>query len=364
MTFCVAPWYALEQGYDGHRTACCFLPAAVDIQEVRQAMLDGQRPKACSACWRIEDAGQISHRQRRNQELDVYWNVDISEIERQVRNGQYAVRMLKLFTSNLCNSTCVTCSPSFSSSWQRLARRDNSKFVIRPYTTVQPDDISCDLSQLKTLSLLGGEPLYESANFRLLEKLKEIGNTDLFVSIVTNGGVRLTDQQRDILGHFKNVNFCLSIDGTDRLFEYLRYPLQWQTLLDNIQVFRSITDNISASYTISNLNIQEHPKTTAWFRDNKIPFNYSPVTYPNYFSPQALPEQAKQQLSLELDSKDYHGLVGEHHSAHDTLYQEACSELDRQDRLKGINRQDFLPDHSFFIKYQPRHIKAPNGTTN
>lgn len=348
MTFCVAPWYGLEQGYDGHETHCCLLPADVDITQVRQAMLDGVRPAACSACWRIEDAGQISHRQRRNQELDVYWDVDIDKIEQQVRQGQYTVRMLKLFTSNLCNSACVTCSPAFSSSWQRLAQRDNRSFLIRPYRTVQLEDIKCDLAELRTLSLLGGEPLYEAANFKLLEHLLKIGNTDLFVSIITNGSVGLNDHQREVLGQFKNVNFCLSIDGTERLFEYIRHPLQWSMLLDNIRVFRSITDNISASYTISNINIQAHPETIAWFRANNIPYNYNPVTYPNYFSPWALPESAKHQLEQILDTQDYQGIVGEHQDSHDELYHQACQELNRQDRLKGINRQDFLPGHSFF----------------
>jgi MoaA/NifB/PqqE/SkfB family radical SAM enzyme len=54
------------------------------------------------------------------------------------------------------------------------------------------------------LSLLGGEPLYEKKNFDLLEYILDLGNNDMFISIVTNGSVVLTDRQKRIFSKFKN----------------------------------------------------------------------------------------------------------------------------------------------------------------
>lgn len=340
MTFCVAPWYALEQGYDGHQTACCLLPADVDIQKVRQSMLDGQQPEECQACWRLEAAGHTSDRQRRNQELDVYWDVDISEIERQVRHGDYTVRMLKLFSSNLCNSTCATCGPAFSSSWQSLTARHDPKFVIRPYTRVDIDQINCDLTELRTLSLLGGEPLYESNNFRLLERLVELGNTDLFVSIVTNGSVQLNNDQKKILSLFPRLNICLSIDGVGEVFEYIRAPLQWSQLLDNLKFFRTITGNISASYTISNLNILYHLDNVRWFQDNQIPYNYNPVRWPEHFAPEVVTRVLREHLKSLLPSTDFDSLIGSGGEDRVPAFLDAVKQLDQQ---RGTDWTQSLP---------------------
>jgi hypothetical protein len=344
--FCVAPWFAREIDPIGRDTPCCLVPIGSDFDKIRETFLKNEWPKECTKCQILEQAGQTSDRQIRNSTLDFYWDQDIEVIREHAVSGNSEVRMLTLATSSTCNSQCVTCGPHYSSSWRRL-----EKHTWRgPTSKISLIDLAykLDLSKLITLNFVGGEPLYERTNFAILEKLLEKNNKKVFVSMVTNGSVSLTEYQKDILRQFPNLNFCVSIDGTKRLFEYMRYPLKWDNLLDNIKFLRTLTTNISASYTISNVNIQMHNETISWFKDNDIPYNYNRVTKPEYFNPSSLPARAKQQLELSLTTQDYQALITTHNDQHDILFKEAVAELDRQDQLKGINRKDFLPAHSFF----------------
>ena len=112
-----------------------------------------------------------------------------------------------------------------------------------------------DYANAKSIGFRGGEPFLSKTNFDILEKLIEIGNTDCFINFTTNGSSDILDYQKNILRKFKNINFCFSIDGIGPVFEYMRYPLTWDKLEENLEYCRKNNILISASYTVSNLNI-------------------------------------------------------------------------------------------------------------
>ena len=108
--FCVLPFFGYEFGnltgpyVEKH---CCLLPRDYSIDEVRQSILQGERSAQCQACWDLEDAGLTSDRQLKNAALDFYLDRDIDFIEQDVRAGEYHTNIVKLTTSNTCNSTCT-----------------------------------------------------------------------------------------------------------------------------------------------------------------------------------------------------------------------------------------------------------------
>jgi hypothetical protein len=135
--------------------------------------------------------------------------------------------------------------------------------------------------------------------------------------------VPLTNKHKSIIDKFTNLNFCISIDGTKRVFEYLRYPLKWADLLKNVKYFRSITNNISASFTISNMSDLYKDETIAWFDDQEMPYNLSYVTYPMYFAPNVKPGHM--------------------------LWGEFINVINKQDTVKGISISEYLPKISKLI---------------
>lgn len=335
--FCVMPFYGAEFTPKGFTTPCCLLPKDTDIKQLQTEMLSGQRPIPCQKCWSLEDKNKISDRQLKNSAFDFYKNQDIEFIEEDCRKGKYSTQIVKLYTSNLCNSTCVTCDAVLSTAWATLSK-------IKTHISIDDQSISkLPLKEIKMLTFVGGEPFHEKKNFAILKKMIDVDNTDCFISFTTNGSTNLTAYQKDILKQFKNLNMCLSIDGIKKIFEYLRYPLSWDMLLENLEFFRKNNNNISISYTVSNLSIFYIEETLAWFNSQGISHNYNIVYNPVYFSPNALPLNIKQYLGtnaksiIELDK---------HSAEDDNNFRLCCQELRKQDRMKGISINDYLPEFS------------------
>jgi MoaA/NifB/PqqE/SkfB family radical SAM enzyme len=281
--FCVLPFFGAEFTPSGFTTPCCLVPTNTDIKQLQTEMLAGQRPTACQKCWKLEDQGLTSNRQIKNSTFDLHKNRDLRYIEEDCQNGKFNSQIIQLYTSNLCNSTCVTCGPQVSTAWATLKKVKT--FDIIDQTILD----SLVYKDFVILTFVGGEPFYENRNFEILQKLIDVDNTDCYISFVTNGSTNISDKQINILKQFKNLNICLSIDGVGPVFEYLRYPLSWDKLLENIKLYRGLGINLSVSYTISNLNVLYHEETVAWFDSENLVYNYNPINNPEYFAPAVLP---------------------------------------------------------------------------
>ncbi len=337
--YCVMPFFGLEL-QPGFTTSCCLLPTNSNIEQVRQEMLEGKRPTACKKCWSLEDRGIESDRVIKNKSFDYYANKDIRVLEQDCKNKKFSPQIIKIYTSTLCNSTCVTCSPRFSTAWASL------KGVPVVNQTVEDERMSCiNWTDVKMLSLLGGEPLYEKRNLAILEKLDQVGNHDCFIDMTTNASVTLSSKHLSMLSKFKKVNFCLSIDGIGKEFEYIRYPLKWSTVESNIKTYKEAGIALSVSFTISNLNILSYDDITSWFKSMDLPYNHNLVSHPQHFSINSLPKQVKNQLPF----------VREHRAEDDEYFAMFVKEIEKQDQLKKISIKDYLPALSKVIDDFGKH---------
>lgn len=344
--FCVLPFFGLEY-YPNKNTHCCLLPNNYDINQLRDDILNKKRSKYCSACWNLEDQNIKSDRQIKNETFDVLSDQDINVVEENVRQGKYSPIMIKHSTSNTCNATCTTCGPHASTAWGSLEKQAK---VISHIPKIKIDQTTVDKLEFESLisiNFLGGEPLVEDLNFYILEKLIESNNLNCLISFTTNGSVFLTTKQKQLISKFQRINIGLSIDGTDKVFEYLRFPLKWKKLKENLKFFRTITNtnNITANQCISNLNILYHDDTVKWFESEHLCHHYNPVIYPTYFSPSALPNSVKQKICESTDNSDVHGLLSLPHTDQDDKnFQNLLVELQRQDQIKKINFKNYLPE--------------------
>ena len=332
-TFCSKIFYHKEIDFSETTIPCCLIrPRSADIDKMRTQLLNGERPIECKTCWDLEDKSIESDRQIKNKSLDFYLDRDIEKIEEDCKNENYSTKTVKIAISNLCNATCVNCNSGLSSAWATL--RKEKTFTIVDQTKID----SIDWGGLVMLSFVGGEPLIDKKVFATLEKMIELGNTDCFIDMVTNGSVELTTKQIEILSKFNNVQMVLSIDGIEKRFEYMRYPLKWNKLLDNIDLFKELGFSLAISYTVSNVNAMYYNETIDWFNSQGIPHNTNPVTEPLYFSPQCLPVEVKKKIDVPFINSE------NHITAHDEQFIKACEELREQDQLKEIDIADYLPE--------------------
>lgn len=338
--FCVLPFYGREYPTNSH---CCLLPMDVDIDRVREDMLSNRRTLDCQACWTLEDAGALSDRQIKNRTLDFYTNTDITKLYQQALAGNYEVNHYKISAGNYCNSTCVSCSPMSSSAWADLANPKNKK-RIPIMMEAESKAIKIDYATAKFITFTGGESTMIRTHWDIVEKLVDVGNTNCCISFVTNGSFLLSRRQKELLSKFKYVSICFSIDGVGPVFEYLRYPLSWTQLLANIKWAKDQNYMVSVSYTISNLNILYHEQTVAWFKENNLPYIENPIYRPSYFSPSALPKSIKDKILEQSNNSIAQTFLTRHTLGDQAQYQEFLAEIHRQDRLKQISINDYLPE--------------------
>ena len=354
-TFCVLPFFGLEfwagsQQSKPARTFCCLVPDGQDRRSVQQDMLAGRRPRACQACWTLEDQGLTSDRHIKNRLIDQNLAAEINQLLADPTRPRPGPRHYKIDANNICNSTCVVCDSAYSTAWAQLQRKHGVEPTPAWGISSQELDHSIDYDQALSMGFRGGEPLLSDQTWHVLQKLVDANNTHCDINFTTNGSIALTQWQQQLISCFANVTFNFSIDGVGAVFEYMRYPLQWQDLENNISYCRANGIRVTASYTISNLNILYHARTRNWFEDNQIAYSLNPVLYPAHFRPAALPQKVKQHIRQHHAQDAVTELYLAQHTVQDqTDYELFRTKIAQQDAWKGISMQDYLPELALLL---------------
>lgn len=213
-------------------------------QNIRNLMLQGEKPKECSICWENESAGTTSFRQlsvfKYQNQLDQGWIDDPQ------------VRILNWAQRSLCNFTCRICNTSSSTSIavekikfsNDLKEKNSLRLLIK-----QTNDIDLnqriirslpDLKHLETLHVLGGEPLLSPDFFSSIDTLIESGlSQNINLELNTNCSIYPEEYMEKIIRNFQSLEILLSVDNVGRKFEVERGG-SWDEILKNIKRFASL----------------------------------------------------------------------------------------------------------------------------
>jgi len=193
-------------------------------QLIKKRMLENDMEflsTSCVECIVDEKRGEPSVRQYINRMVE----------SKEWKLGE--LNQLDFRPSNLCNLKCAMCDP-FNSSL--IAEEQNIKKI---YQFNSENVYKLDLSRLKHLKILGGEPSIQSEvhNFlhHMINTYKELPRLD-FTSNMTNVNKKWTD----IINKFDEVSISMSIDGTGETFEYLRQPARWHIVERNINTLKQL----------------------------------------------------------------------------------------------------------------------------
>lgn len=177
------------------------------------------------------------------------------------------VKFLEIAIDNTCNLYCVMCNPNFSSKWASVQKNNNLNHSISK-KSITPDHVlsvveNSDLSQLKILKILGGEPFYSKHTKKLLETIEsktDISQIELHV--YTNCTI-YPDYIR-ILKKFKQCKIFLSIDGVGKVSEYARPGVSWNVIYNTFKQWKKTDFDIIITPTIT-LSTLEHVSTLLQF---------------------------------------------------------------------------------------------------
>jgi sulfatase maturation enzyme AslB (radical SAM superfamily) len=159
----------------------------------------------------------------------------------------------------LCNSKCMICSHSRSSSWvvdseklgYEIEEQHRFKKKLLPGVDVFFDNF--DLGDLRYVEFHGGEPLMQSYPYEFLKKIKKLDQ--LVVKFNTNLTVMPSPELDELLKKCKRADFLLSVDDIGPRYEILRYPGKWGMFVNNMETLKQRGYRTMAYNTMSSLNI-------------------------------------------------------------------------------------------------------------
>ena len=264
-SFCIFPFIEILV-QNNYTTVCCrsnkpitTLDKITDWQldpeysKIRQKMLTGELiPEHCSMCYRYEDNNMFSARQQETVEwanrLDLRSLDDLSKIK---NPSYYEVR-----PSNICNLQCRSCVPDQSNlikkEFIKIGLYDaNQKIEYTNFDFVKFDD-------LKKLYVAGGEPTAMPDLYDFLQKCINENNVN-FEFLINTNATKFNKKLKELISHFTNLQFIISIDGFQKVNHYVRWPSNWETIIKNAHYLidhrHKVAFNITVSiYTISRLD--------------------------------------------------------------------------------------------------------------
>jgi hypothetical protein len=241
---------------------------ATPMQNIRKTNNENIWLDECWQCQHIESAGLKSFRQSMIEGLGV-----VKELSGPQR--------IDLLFDRSCNLACRTCGPHSSTMWEKHLRDNNllndKKFI--PLVNHNGNIINgiletLDLSNLKQLQFCGGETLMGNNYWNTTQLIADLvpdARDKLLLGFQTNGTQPIDEKYYDLIEKFKLVKLMISIDGTHDRFDYLRWPANWNQVVDNILNLREkLPGNVMffVQECTSNLNLFYFGEVESWIRNN------------------------------------------------------------------------------------------------
>ena len=251
--FCFAPWTTAQYA-NGGISPCCewkgekFKGTVKDyynsdyLDNIKVAMQKHDMnviSKSCAECIQVEEHGNKSAR---------------NYIQRDVKRGHYKIGTLNKLDyrpDNLCNLKCRMCSMHSSSlieeeflanGWNPIDKHDTS------------DVMDFDLSELKTIALLGGEPTVNKKILPILDFFIENNMTD---SVRLNYTTNCTSVNHPWVSRAKQFNHShvnLSIDAAGKAYEYIRTGAEWNKVKKNIPKIIDIAEDYNIQMVVQTIS--------------------------------------------------------------------------------------------------------------
>jgi hypothetical protein len=159
--------------------------------------------------------------------------------------------------SNLCNFKCRMCGDMLSSAWETeqkshaMVDYTNSKnnwmvpVIRQEISRFQDTQIESEFAAavenhaVEEVYWVGGEPLMYEQHWRYMKRIVELGDgPKLYARYNTNLSrisLRGVDLFSDILAHIRDWQICASLDGTERIGEYIRTGLDYAQWCSNFE---------------------------------------------------------------------------------------------------------------------------------
>ena len=280
-TLCMAPWVHTYLSPQTERRMCCasrepaqnfeqyidtgsgtgkYIPITLEdhwnsdhMKSVRKRMMAGEELSECDVC----NNKLLNTDVYRSYFDHLFGHKYLEAMENTDSTGYTTMKPVSwdYRFSNLCNFKCRMCGDMLSSSWESEQRQHDMINWYNPKNNWMIPEIKKQIEEFQTTQIeqefsqavedhrveevywVGGEPLMYDQHWRYMKRIIELGdgpnvyaryNTNL--SRVNYRGINLYS---DILARLRDWQICASLDGTERIGEYIRTGLNYNQWLEN-----------------------------------------------------------------------------------------------------------------------------------
>ena len=337
---------------------------------MRQQFLDGVEPTECVECWKDEDNdNSSSDRIMANKRHKVLFSSK-NNIPKYLKilkkdNLDYP-EDIDIMTTNLCNLKCQMCRGKSSSKlliennalgFENLKQKDYSldPAIIEKYT----NEIA--KNHVRVITFAGGEPFIDPNVLRFIKVLSQ--RTELHKELtleITTNGTTCNNKLLDMLKKFKHVQLIFSVESTDAVNEYLRFPSKWETVEKNIGEFLTLPNaTYQLTSTVQNLNILYLARIIDFAFERDIHLKLQILSKPDYLRLTNLPKEI---LIKSLDhlinvprkklihTDNFDAIVTmlklhiRNYKSNDKKLAEVKSMIKKRDEYRNIQIKDYLPE--------------------
>ena len=301
------------------------------MKNVRKKLMNGQFPKECRVCYKEEASGYRSKRQWENED----WSkvIEFDEIISQVKEdgtAPFNIHYADMKLGNKCDLACLMCNPADSSLWipdhNKLMKSNISdltkdklewkkgegKLNWYKLDSVFWEDIEDKLETMQSFYIIGGEPTINTEFKSFLEMCVESGYSSRINLRFNTNGYTTTKELDRLYTCFKTCLIHLSLDGLGDYHNLIRYPSNWETMLEKLDYWDNTADNIKVTIdlTASILNIMHIPDFVKWkiqqdFRKINMDINQGFIGIHYLHSPDFLKVTVLPKSIKEKNNDDY-----------------------------------------------------------
>jgi organic radical activating enzyme len=264
--------------------------------------------------------------------------------------SNFELHDMEIKFGNLCNAGCIMCSSYNSSLIQQEQDKYPELMSFKKHNDIpdqqwyqDPDKFS-EIVQVasgaKNIRFTGGEPTVQGLLTKFLEQLSEL-NTDITIQITSNGS-SYSNKLHDVLTKFKKVNINVSIDAYGKANDFIRWPIVWDKLQQNIDIIRQHHD-VNVEISLQAAGVDSLPELIEWCENRSLWWNVNSVYEPIYLQPFLAAEEIKDRARAIGDTKinallDYSSTEQDK----DQLRQKMLDYFDTLSSIRGIDWKEHL----------------------
>ena len=236
-----------------------------NFNENRHTNNTNQWLTGCGQCETLEKVGIKSFRKAMIEKFGI--NTNLSGPQR-----------IDLLFDRSCNLACRTCGPHSSTFWSKHLK-ENNLTTKEPVQTDSVDRINTivknlNLENLGMVQFCGGETLLGNNYWQAAKTIAELvpdAKNKIELGFQTNGTQTIDEKHYKTIEKFKLVKLLISIDGINDRFEYLRWPANWNQVVDNIlNLKEKLPSNVMffVQECTSCLNLFYFDEVSNWVKQN------------------------------------------------------------------------------------------------